>query len=86
MQNEIYAFINNIIYDMDKTVDFALDRRTGREWCISELNNEYKEGFGALLFSKCYAHSITEFEYDALLDRINDARESALQRLAEEYK
>ena len=86
MQNKIYAFIKDVIDDMDKTVDFALDRRTGRAWCVSELNSQYEKGFGALLFSKCYEHSITEFEYDALLDRIHDARENNLQRLAEEYK
>ena len=86
MQNKIYSFINDIIDDMDKTVDFALKQRTGRTWCVNELNSEYQKGFGALLFSKCYAHSITEFEYDALLDRIHDARESAFQRLAGEYK
>ena len=85
MQNKIYSFINDMIGDMDKTVDFAIDRRTGKEWCANELNSEYQKGFGALLFSKCYEHSITELEYDALLDRIYDAKESALERLVKEY-
>lgn len=86
MQNKIYSFINDMIDDMDKTVDFAIDRRTGIKWCTNELDSDYQKGFGALLFSKCYDHSITDYEYDALLDRIYDARESALERLAREYK
>ena len=83
MQNKIYSFINDMIDYMDKTVDFAIDRRTGKEWCANELYDEYQKGFGALLFSKCYEHSITELEYDALLDRIHDARESALKKIGE---
>lgn len=86
MQNKIYSFINDMIDDMNKTVDFALEQRTGRTWCVNELDSEYQKGFGALLFSKCYEHSITELEYDALLDRIYDAKDSAMQRLAREYK
>ena len=83
MQNKIYSFIDCVIEDMFKTVEFSKQVYAGKEWAISEINDEYERGFGALLFSKCYEHSITELEYDALMDRLYDSREEALKQLGE---
>lgn len=84
MQNKIYSFIDAVIGDMFKTVEFAKQVYAGEEWATMEINGEYERGFGALLFSKCYEHSITELEYDALMDRLYDSKEEALKQLGEE--
>ena len=85
MQNSIYRFIDDLIGDMDNTVRYSIQERTGRAWCIAELDDEYQKGFGALLFCKCYEHSITDYEYENLLDKLFNAQQDALQRLAKEY-
>ena len=85
MQNKIYAFINDLIDDMDSTVRYSIQERTGRAWCIAELDDEYQKGFGTLLFCKCYEHSITDYEYENLLDKLFSAEQDALQKVAKLY-
>ena len=92
MQNSIYRFIDDMIGDMRSTYDFSVSSMHDetsefrREWCVREIEECYERMFGAVLFCKCYDHTITEIEYDALLDRIWDVRCEELHRVMERYQ
>ena len=91
MKNSIYRFIDDMLQDMKNTYVFSVSSMHAetsafkKEWCLKEIENYSEQMYGAVLFCKCYEHTITDIEYDALLDRIYDARSEEMHRVLKEY-
>ena len=91
MKGSIYRFIDDTLQDMRNTYPFSVcsmhleTSAFKKEWCLKEIEAYYEQMYGAVIFCKCYEHTLTGTEYEALLDRIYDARCEELHRVMEAY-
>ena len=75
-EDKITSFIEARIEDMHHTIEYANELEETREEKISyarwSIQRTSDEGFGALLFAKCYLHEIDQLTYDELNNRLMD--------------
>lgn len=88
---ETTAYVKHCVEAMNRYVDYAKEDKThevdwNRHWAIGRIDEEYRQGFGALQLACIYLEEIEEEDRDALGDKLREAMHEAEKRVWEEIK
>ena len=81
-QNKNYStckfYVETTIENMERTIEYAntLKDKTKYEkqdYALWSIDRQYNESYGALVFTKCFLHVISQDDYDVLNDQLYNA-------------